>query len=94
MVLTITFLLLNILANRAVSEDADMGRAGRLFSFEDSLSWADVGTYYLSFVVALAMLVPVFHLSPVGRGRSLGGSPDILHNSEGIADKGKINFVS
>ena len=66
MVLTITFLLLTILVNRAVSEDADIGREGRLFSFEDSLSRADVGTYYLSFVVALAMLVPVFYLSLVG----------------------------
>ena len=95
MVLTITFLLLTILVNRAVSEDADMGREGRLISFEDSLSRADVGTYYLSFVVALAMLVPVFHLSPVGRGRSLEGHlGGILPNSEGIAGNDKRNFVS
>ena len=93
MVLTITFLLLTILVNRAVSEDADMGREGRLISFEDSLSRADVGTYYLSFVVALAMAVPVFYLSPVGQGRSLGGGRGNLPYSEGIADNGKRNYA-
>ena len=84
MVLTSIFLL-TILVDETVSKDAE----GRLFSFEDSLSRADVGTYYLSFVVALAMAVPVFYLSPVGQGRSLGGSRENAPNFEGIADNGK-----
>ena len=88
MVLTIIFLL-TIPASRAVSKDPDLKGEGRLISFEDSLSRADVGTYYLSFVVALAMIVPVFYLSPVGQGRSLGGPPRNLPKSRGIADNGK-----
>ena len=89
MVLTIIFLL-TILASRAVSNNPDLLEVkGRLFSFEDSLSRADVGTYYLSFVVALAMAVPVFYLSPVGQGRSLGGPPRNSPKSGGIADNGK-----
>ena len=81
MFLTSIFLL-TILVNRAVFIDPDLDPGGRLFSFEDSLSRADVGTYYLSFVVALAMVVPVFYLSPVGQGRSLGGPPGSFPNSE------------
>ena len=88
MVLTIIFLL-TILFSRAVSKDPDQEEEKRLFSFEDSLSRADVGTYYLSFVVALAMAVPVFYLSPVGQGRSLGGPPRSPPISGGIADDGK-----
>ena len=88
MVLT-TIFLLPILASRVVSKGPDLEGEERLFSFEDSLSRADVGTYYLSFVVALAMVVPVFYLSPVGQGRSLGGPPRNPPKSGGIADDGK-----
>ena len=76
------------LIQKAIFKDPDLREDGRLFSFEDTLSRGDVGIYYLSFVVALAMVVPVFYLSPVGQGRSLGGPPRNSPESGRIADNG------
>ena len=39
------------------------------------------------------MVVPVFYLSPVGQGRSLGGPPRNSPKSGETADNGKSNFV-
>ena len=77
------------LIQKAIFKDPDLREDGRLFSFEDTLSRVDVGIYYLSFVVALAMTVPVFYLSPVGQGRSLGDVIKDLPYVEGIADNGQ-----
>ena len=71
---------------KAIFKDPDLREDGRLFSFEDTLSRVDVGIYYLSFVVALAMTVPVFYLSPVGQGRSFGKVIRDLPYVEGTAD--------
>ena len=67
----VVLLLLFLLFQCTVSRDLVLKEQGRLFSFEDTFSRADVGTYYLSFVVALAMAVPIFYLTPGGRGRAL-----------------------
>ena len=65
----VVLLLLFLLFQCTVSRDLVLKEQGRLF--KDTFSRADVGTYYLSFVVALAMAVPIFYLTPGGRGRAL-----------------------
>ena len=77
------------LIQKAIFKDPDLREDGRLFSFEDTLSRGDVGIYYLSFVVALAMTVPVFYLSPVGQGRSFGDVIRDLPYVEGKVDNGQ-----
>ena len=67
----VVLLLLFLLFQCTVSRDLVLKEQGRLFSFKDTFSRADLGTYYLSFVVALAMAVPIFYLTPGGRGRAL-----------------------
>ena len=80
------FSLVFDIIQKAILKDPDLRQDGRLFSFEDTLSRVDVGIYYLSFVVALAMTVPVFYLSPVGQGRSFGKVIRDLPYVEGTAD--------
>ena len=69
--MSFVLLLLFLLFQCTVSRDLVLKKQGRLFSFEDTFSRAEVGAYYLSIVVALAMAVPIFYLTPGGRGRAL-----------------------
>ena len=66
----VVLLLLFLLFHCTVSRDLVLKEQGRLFSFKDTFSRTDLGAYYLSFVVALAMAVPIFYLTPGGRGRA------------------------
>lgn len=57
------------------------GREDRMLGPKEMLEELGSGTYYLSMVVSLLMLIPVLHLAPPGQARAADAVPWTFNRS-------------